>query len=172
MNRTYTVDLPDADATRAFGEALAHVLRAGDLVVLTGALGAGKTTLAQGVGAGLGVRGQVASPTFIIAREHPPTASGPGLVHVDAYRLGSLDEVDALDLDSSLDEVVTVVEWGEGMVEQLAEDRLELELERPRGGLDATDSADVGLRHATITVVGERWSGVVLPGEHAHATAD
>src|SRR4051795_4971836 len=97
------------------GERLSALLRAGDLVVLTGDLGAGKTTLTQGLGAGLGVRGQVASPTFIIARVHPPLADGPALVHVDAYRLGSLDEVDALDLDTSLDESVTVVEWGEGL---------------------------------------------------------
>lgn len=162
-----TLDLPDADATRAFGRALAGVLRAGDLVVLTGDLGAGKTTLTQGLGAGLGVRGQVASPTFIIAREHPSTVGGPGLVHVDAYRLGSLDEVDALDLDTSLDEAVTVVEWGEGLVEQLAADRLEIRLERPHGGLaepTGDDDAEVGVRHATVRGVGERWVGVTLPG--------
>ncbi len=171
MSRSYTLDLPDADATRAFGRALADVLRAGDLVVLTGDLGAGKLT--QGLGAGLGVRGQVASPTFIIAREHPPLTPGPGLVHVDAYRLGSLDEVDALDLDTSLEDVVTVVEWGEGLVEQLADDRLEVRLERPHGGFtgaaegpDGDDTgAEVGVRHTTVTAVGDRWTGVVLPGE-------
>src|SRR6478752_6696268 len=138
-----TVRLPDAEATRAYGRALAGVLRAGDLVVLTGDLGAGKTTLTQGIGAGLQVRGQVASPTFIIAREHPPVARpdgtrGPTLVHVDAYRLGSLDEVDALDLDASLDEAVTVVEWGEGLVESLAEDRLDVGIERSSGDGDET----------------------------------
>jgi tRNA threonylcarbamoyladenosine biosynthesis protein TsaE len=178
MSRSYTLDLPDADATRAFGRALADVLRAGDLVVLTGDLGAGKTTLTQGIGGGLGVRGQVASPTFIIAREHPPVTPGPGLVHVDAYRLGSLDEVDALDLDSSLEDVVTVVEWGEGLVEQLADDRLEVRLERPHGGFTgAADDAEgddagaeVGVRHATVTAVGERWADVELPGQPA-ATA-
>ncbi|GAA4831017.1 tRNA (adenosine(37)-N6)-threonylcarbamoyltransferase complex ATPase subunit type 1 TsaE [Luteimicrobium xylanilyticum] len=177
MSRSYALDLADADATRAFGRALAAVLRAGDLVVLTGDLGAGKTTLTQGIGGGLGVRGQVASPTFIIAREHPPVTPGPGLVHVDAYRLGSLDEVDALDLDSSLEDVVTVVEWGEGLVEQLADDRLEVRLERPHGGFtgtagadggDADDDAgdgDSGVRHATVTAVGERWADVELPGQ-------
>jgi tRNA threonylcarbamoyladenosine biosynthesis protein TsaE len=175
MTRTYSLDLPDADATREFGRALAAVLRAGDLLVLTGDLGAGKTTLAQGIGAGLGVRGQVASPTFIIAREHPPTADGPGLVHVDAYRLGSLEEVDALDLDASLDEVVTVVEWGEGLVEQLADDRLEVRIERPHGGLNRSGEravpeaepeidADAGVRHATVTAVGSRWAQTALPG--------
>src|SRR6478752_7156345 len=121
-----TVRLPDAEATRAFGRALAGVLRAGDLIVLTGDLGAGKTTLTQGIGAGLDVRGQVASPTFVIARVHPSLVEGPALVHVDAYRLGSLDEVEALDLDASRDEAVTVVEWGEGWVEGLTDDRLEI----------------------------------------------
>lgn len=167
------LELPDAEATRAFGHALARLLRAGDLVVLTGDLGAGKTTLTQGIGAGLGVRGQVASPTFVIARVHPPLPDGsadgaaprPALVHVDAYRLGSLEEVDALDLDASLDESVTVVEWGEGLVEGLAADRLEVALRRPRGGelpLDLDDAA-TGVRVATLTAVGERWAGVELP---------
>ncbi|WP_166845720.1 tRNA (adenosine(37)-N6)-threonylcarbamoyltransferase complex ATPase subunit type 1 TsaE [Isoptericola sp. BMS4] len=167
------VDLPDAAAARALGAALADVLRAGDLVILTGDLGAGKTTLTQGLGAALGVRGQVASPTFIVAREHPPLprpddAPGtrrPGLVHVDAYRLGGLDELDALDLDSSLDESVTVVEWGRGLAEALTEDRLEIDLERPRGAADAPGSDDdpeAGTRHATLRGVGPRWAGVDL----------
>ncbi|MFF2621867.1 tRNA (adenosine(37)-N6)-threonylcarbamoyltransferase complex ATPase subunit type 1 TsaE [Oerskovia jenensis] len=176
-----TFDLPDADATRAFGLALARELRAGDLVMLTGDLGAGKTTLTQGIGTGLGVRGQVASPTFIIARVHPPLADGPYLVHVDAYRLGSLDEVEALDLDASLDESVTVVEWGQDLVESLAEDRLEITIERPRGGLDTsatseasrsdesdesdasddeTESPEAGVRHVTVRALGDRWADV------------
>jgi len=158
------VELPDAETTRAYGRALANVLRAGDLVVLTGDLGAGKTTLTQGLGAGLGVRGQVASPTFIIARVHPPLADGPALVHVDAYRLGSLDEVDALDLDTSLDESVTVVEWGEGFVEALADDRLEVSLRRPRGAAPVPDDdPSAGVRVVTVRAVGERWDGVDLP---------
>lgn len=172
-----TLDLPDAAATRALGAALAGVLRAGDLVVLTGDLGAGKTTLTQGLGAALQVRGQVASPTFIVAREHPPLARpdgtrGPALVHVDAYRLGGLDELDALDLDSSLEESVTVVEWGRGLVEALAEDRLEVDLVRPRGAGTAVttgtagvadapddDAPEAGVRHVTVRAVGPRWSG-------------
>lgn len=129
------VETPDAEATRELGRRLAGLLRAGDLVVLTGDLGSGKTTLAQGIGAGLGVRGQVASPTFIIARVHPPLADGPTLVHVDAYRLSTLDELEALDLDTSMDESVTVVEWGEGMAEVLSADRLEITVTRPRGGV-------------------------------------
>ncbi|MCK9792552.1 tRNA (adenosine(37)-N6)-threonylcarbamoyltransferase complex ATPase subunit type 1 TsaE [Isoptericola sp. 4D.3] len=163
-------DLPDAGATRALGAALAGVLRAGDLVILTGDLGAGKTTLTQGLGAALGVRGQVASPTFIVAREHPPLpredgSRGPALVHVDAYRLGGLGELDALDLDSSLDDSVTVVEWGRGLAEALTEDRLEVDLERPRGGDVTTDDESdpgAGTRHATLRGVGSRWAGVDL----------
>jgi tRNA threonylcarbamoyladenosine biosynthesis protein TsaE len=157
------VDLPDADATRGFGRALAGMLRAGDLLVLTGDLGAGKTTLTQGIGAGLGVRGQVASPTFIIARVHPSLTSGPALVHVDAYRLGSLAEVDALDLEASLDESVTVVEWGEGLVEGLAQDRLEVTLRRPRGGELDPDDPSAGTRTVEVCAVGDRWAGVSLP---------
>lgn len=154
---TQVVELPDAEATRRLGERLATQLRAGDLVVLVGELGAGKTTLTQGIGAGLGVRGQVASPTFIIARAHPSLSDGPDLIHVDAYRLGSLEEVDALDLDSSLEGSVTVVEWGEGLVEQLSEDWLEVRLERPRG---SDGGADV--RRATLVGHGSRWDGVPL----------
>src|SRR5690606_15398337 len=153
--------LPDAAATRELGRRLAGGLRAGDLVVLAGDLGAGKTTLTQGIGAGLQVRGQVASPTFIIARAHP--GPGPDLVHVDAYRLGSLAELDALDLDSSLEDSVTVVEWGAGLVEGLAEDRLEVRIARPRGGLDtAEEVADAGIRTVTVAAHGPRWEGVDL----------
>jgi tRNA threonylcarbamoyladenosine biosynthesis protein TsaE len=169
------VRLADADATRDFGSALARVLRAGDLVVLTGDLGAGKTTLTQGIGAGLGVRGQVASPTFIIARVHPSLVGGPALVHVDAFRLGSLDEVEALDLDTSLEDSVTVVEWGEGLVEGLSEDRLEIWIRRPRGAVDlaagpeaaadpeADDDGSRGVRTVRVRGLGPRWAGVALP---------
>ncbi|PFG42242.1 tRNA threonylcarbamoyladenosine biosynthesis protein TsaE [Isoptericola jiangsuensis] len=167
MSDVLHLDLPEADTTRALGAALAGVLRAGDLVILTGDLGAGKTTLTQGLGAALGVRGQVASPTFIVAREHPPLpradgTRGPALVHVDAYRLGSLDELDALDLDSSLDESVTVVEWGRGLAEALTDDRLEIDLQRPRGGDVDTENPEAGTRRATVRAVGDRWAGVDL----------
>ncbi len=163
------VDLPDAATTKALGAALAGVLRAGDLVILTGDLGAGKTTLTQGLGRALNVRGQVASPTFIVAREHEALpredgTRGPGLVHVDAYRLGSLGELDALDLDSSLDESVTVVEWGRGLAEALTEDRLEVDLERPHGGEVDMDDPSAGVRRATLRGVGERWAAVDLAG--------
>lgn len=119
--------LPTAADTHAFGRRLAAILRPGDLVLLTGPLGAGKTALVQGIGAGLGVQGAVVSPTFVIARVHKGT---PPLVHVDAYRLASLDEVDDLDLDVSVDDAVTVVEWGAGKVEQLADSRLEIAIDR------------------------------------------
>jgi tRNA threonylcarbamoyladenosine biosynthesis protein TsaE len=144
--------LSTVEQTRDFGQTLAAVLRAGDLVVLTGPLGAGKTALAQGVGAGLRVRGDVTSPTFVIARVHQPDPARGGtvpLVHVDAYRLGNvkdpMGEVDALDLDATLEDSVTLVEWGEGLVERLSDAHLEVRLARrdddarvvaliPRGG--------------------------------------
>jgi len=112
----------------ALGRRLAAVLLPGDLVVLSGDLGAGKTTLVQGIGAGLGVRGPVTSPTFVIARVHPSLTGGPALVHADAYRLTSPAEVDDLDLDASLETSVTVVEWGGGLVEDLAADRLDVSI--------------------------------------------
>lgn len=123
--------LPAVEDTWAFGKALAAVLRPGDLVVLAGPLGAGKTALTQGIAAGLGVAGPVTSPTFVIARVHP----GPvPMVHADAYRLAGvadpLAEVDALDLDAELDQAVVVVEWGEGLVEQLADAHLLVRIER------------------------------------------
>lgn len=146
------IPLPSAEATVALGQELAPWLRAGDLVILTGDLGAGKTTLTKGIGAGLGISGTVSSPTFIIARTHP----GPiPLVHVDAYRLTSIAELDDLDLDSALADSVTVVEWGEGLAEELAQERLELSLVRPRG------QSDHG-RYAQIAAVGPRWEGVDL----------
>ncbi|MFC7486420.1 tRNA (adenosine(37)-N6)-threonylcarbamoyltransferase complex ATPase subunit type 1 TsaE [Knoellia sp. CPCC 206453] len=144
--------LTTADDTRAFGETLAAGLRVGDLVILTGGLGAGKTTLTQGLAAGLGVRGPITSPTFVIARVHPSLVGGPALVHVDAYRLGGLAELDDLDLDTSLEESVTVVEWGHGVAEELSDDRLEIVLEAD----PATES-----RTVTVTGHGDRWKAGV-----------
>lgn len=121
-------ELPSAADTHALGVALAELFRPGDLVVLVGPLGAGKTALTQGIGAGLGVREPVTSPTFVIARVH--RGGRLPLVHVDAYRLGSVADVDDLDLDMSAAESVTVVEWGQGLVEQLADGHLEVRLDR------------------------------------------
>jgi tRNA threonylcarbamoyladenosine biosynthesis protein TsaE len=126
--------VPTAEQMRALGRRLAALLRAGDLVVLTGPLGAGKTTLVQGIGEGLGVRGPVTSPTFVIARVHPSLRGGPALVHADAYRLGGRAEVDDLDLDADLESSVTVVEWGEGLVEELASSFLEITIGRAAAG--------------------------------------
>lgn len=141
-------ELATVEDTRAFGRELAAQLRAGDLVVLAGPLGAGKTVVAQGIGDGLGVSGRVTSPTFVIARVH----HGPlPLVHVDAYRLRDSPrplDLDDLDLDADLEGSVVVVEWGVGVVEALSDSRLEVLLER-----HADDR-----RTATVTGVGPRWS--------------
>ena len=147
-------DVATAEAMQSLGERLAGRLRAGDLVILTGDLGAGKTTLTQGIGAGLGVRGGITSPTFVISRIHPSLVGGPALVHVDAYRLGGLAELDDLDLDISLEDSVTVVEWGAGMAESLAEDRLEVVVSRSLGGAGSADR-----RTVRISAVGARWVG-------------
>jgi tRNA threonylcarbamoyladenosine biosynthesis protein TsaE len=136
------------------------MLLPGDLVLLSGPLGAGKTTLAQGIGAGLGVTGPVVSPTFVIARVY--RGGRLPMVHVDAYRLGGVDEVDDLDLDASMAESVTIVEWGESLVESLAENRLEVRIDRPEGIADEGD--DDELRIVQVSGFGPRWEGLPLPG--------
>lgn len=130
-------ELATAEQTQAFGEELGRALEAGDVIILDGPLGAGKTTFTQGVARGLQVKGRVTSPTFVIAREHRSAVGGPALIHVDAYRLlgeGSsgdpLGELDALDLDTELSEAVVVAEWGGGLVEQIAEDYLLVKVDR------------------------------------------
>ena len=149
--RAVPVDLADADATRALGRRVAAALRAGDLLVLSGPLGAGKTTFTQGLGEALGVRGRVTSPTFVLARVH----RGPlPLVHVDAYRLrepgvGRPLDLDDLDLDAALEDSITVVEWGDGLVEHLSEDRLDVRFERVEQPTDR--------RTATVRGHGARW---------------
>jgi len=160
---------------RDLGRRLAGVLRAGDLVILSGPLGAGKTTLAQGIGAGLGVRGPITSPTFVIARVHPSLKNGPDLVHADAYRLGSRAEVDDLDLDADLATSVTIVEWGEGLVENLAASYLEVNIQAEPVGAEpvaaeigsgtttteatATDEAETP-RYVHLRGWGDRWASV------------
>ena len=134
---TTGIRLATVDDTHTFGRRLATLLRAGDLVLLTGPLGAGKTALVQGIGAGLAVKGDITSPTFVIARVHRPDPARGGtvpLVHADAYRLGIASdpraEIDDLDLDASADDAVTVVEWGEGLVEQLGDGHLHVRIDR------------------------------------------
>ncbi|MCC9203758.1 tRNA (adenosine(37)-N6)-threonylcarbamoyltransferase complex ATPase subunit type 1 TsaE [Arthrobacter sp. zg-Y769] len=129
-----------AEETQALAERLGGILRRGDLLLLTGELGAGKTTFTQGLGAGLGVRPGIISPTFVLVREHPNLGTGPDLIHVDAYRLGSEGEIDDIDLEASMDRAVTVVEWGRGLVEHLSDSRLEITLIRAVGGGPGTPS--------------------------------
>lgn len=140
-------EVVDAEAMRDLGERLAHSVRAGDVVLLSGELGAGKTTLSQGFGRGLGVRGPINSPTFVIARVHPSLVGGPDLVHVDAYRLGGIEELDDLDLDTSLDSAVTIVEWGAGLAHVLTESRVEVEITRALGHETDDDELDPRVVH-------------------------
>ncbi|WP_406030533.1 tRNA (adenosine(37)-N6)-threonylcarbamoyltransferase complex ATPase subunit type 1 TsaE [Nocardioides sp. NBC_00163] len=162
----HVVEALDADAMFELGRRVAALVAAGDVLVLSGGLGAGKTTFTKGLGAGLGVRGEITSPTFVIARVHPSTVGGPELVHVDAYRLGGIEELDDLDLDTDLDDAVTVVEWGEGLAEGLSESRLEIRIvraeadEAPLDLVEAPDGADP--RRVEIVPVGARWRGVDL----------
>ena len=141
------VRVDTADAMHDLGERLGRLARGGDVLVLIGDLGAGKTTLAQGIGRGMGIDEPITSPTFVIARTHANPSGGPDLVHVDAYRLGSLAEVEDLDLESDLDRSVVVVEWGEGLVDGLSDSRLDVRIWRPADDGNETrtvllDSAD------------------------------
>jgi tRNA threonylcarbamoyladenosine biosynthesis protein TsaE len=166
----------DASGTRALAAGLATCLRPGDMIVLDGPLGAGKTTFTQGLGEALGVRGPVASPTFVIARVHPNLRGGPELVHVDAYRLGDVFDIDDLDLDSDLDQAITVVEWGRDLVEHLTDSHLLIELRRPgagespagaddaAGGAESADPADGTEEPRSLRVlpVGPRWDDAAV----------
>lgn len=160
----FTIRVNSPDSTRAVGELLAKQLRRGDLVMLSGGLGAGKTTFTQGIGAGLQVKGRISSPTFIVARVHPSLVGGADLIHADAYRIKDLTDLETLDLDSTLDEAITVIEWGEGKTEQLSGSRLEITINRQQGGSTTSDNGvidlaemDDGKRDITIRFVGERW---------------
>ena len=149
-----SISIQTGFAMRDRGAHIARCCRPGDLVILSGDLGAGKTTFVQGMGAGLGVTDQVTSPTFVIARVYP-TPAGVDLVHVDAYRLGSTVELDDLDLDSDLASAITVVEWGEGKVEQLSEDRVVITIAR-------SDSDDDETRVLSVAGFGDRWDAAAL----------
>jgi tRNA threonylcarbamoyladenosine biosynthesis protein TsaE len=145
------IELARESDTVEFGRRLGAVLRAGDLVLLDGPLGAGKTVLVRGIAAGMGVSGPIMSPTFVIARVHrTPSGEGPALVHVDAYRLGGLEEIDDLDLDTDLTDAAVVVEWGAGVAAHLADEYLVVHLQR---------RADE-VREATLQPHGRRWEQV------------
>jgi tRNA threonylcarbamoyladenosine biosynthesis protein TsaE len=181
-----SLEVHTAAQTHALAAALGAVLETGDLLVLTGELGAGKTTFTQGLGEGLGVRAGIISPTFVLVRIHPnlpggPRPGGPDLVHVDAYRLESAAEIDDIDLENTMDSAVTVVEWGRGRVEHLSDSRLEVELHRTRGGaaasaetpaetgaspvLDFDTDDDDEPRTVVIRGFGPRWAEApTLPG--------
>jgi len=138
----------------ALGHDLARLVRAGDLIILVGELGAGKTQLAQGMGEGLHVAGAITSPTFVLSRVHSSEGTGPALVHADAYRLTTREEIDDLDLEADLPRSVVVVEWGRGVAEHLSEDRLEIEILRSPDPLDET-------REVVVTPLGPRWDSLV-----------
>ncbi|MBM7051183.1 tRNA (adenosine(37)-N6)-threonylcarbamoyltransferase complex ATPase subunit type 1 TsaE [Rothia sp. ZJ1223] len=175
MTAVLDLDITDPQHTARVAHALADLLVAGDLLILTGELGAGKTTFTRSLGEGLGVREGVISPTFVLSRVHPnlpegKRPGGPDLVHVDAYRLTSPDEIDDLDLEYSQDTSVTVVEWGQGKVEHLSDSYLNLELTRPTGDLTDVSSPDAfadldeeepaEARQLRISATGTRWEGV------------
>lgn len=147
------------------GVRLGRVLAAGDLVILTGPLGAGKTTLTRGIGEGLGIRGPVQSPTFVLARTHPSLVGGVPLVHVDAYRLAGAEELDDLDID--FERSVVVAEWGAGLVEERGS-WVEIVIARPTGsGENAEEDIDWSLapvepREVSVLGFGERWARGVL----------
>mgnify|MGYP003612391653 CR=1 FL=1 len=147
----------------ALGARLAGELRAGDLVLLNGELGAGKTTLTRGLGEALGVRGTVTSPTFVLARTHPRPDGGAPLVHVDAYRLSSAAELDDLDIDFAGS--IVVVEWGAGLTDGITDEWLTIDIDRPHGG-DAEE--EIHPRTVTLTGHGDRWANLGW----AHAPRD
>ena len=155
MLGTRTIENPDQ--MHELGLELGKALRAGDVLVLTGPLGAGKTTLTRGIGEGLGVRGPVTSPTFVLARTHPSLSEGPPLVHVDAYRLNSAVELDDLDIDFA--HSVVVVEWGAGMLDGIVDSWLDVVIERPEGA-NAGELGEELIEPRTVTLTGhgERWN--------------
>jgi tRNA threonylcarbamoyladenosine biosynthesis protein TsaE len=148
------VSVPSPEAMQDLAGRIASLVQPGDLLILTGELGAGKTTFTQGLGEALGVRGPVTSPTFVLSRIHPSLVGGPDLIHVDAYRLGSAAEVDDLDLDATAETGVTVVEWGAGVAEQLSDSQLKVAITAPADGSDT--------RSVVVEPHGPRWAGVPL----------
>jgi tRNA threonylcarbamoyladenosine biosynthesis protein TsaE len=154
------IKVPTSDAMVRLGERLARLLERGDLILTGGDLGAGKTTLTRGIGRGLGSEGPIISPTFVLSRIHLSTTGRPTLMHVDAYRLATAAELDDLDLDAAVADSITVVEWGQGIAEGLAEDRLEIDIWTSPADFSA--AGDDSERVVTIRTVGSRWRGVDL----------
>ena len=149
-----TFNCTTVESTQKLGLALGQKLRAGDVLILDGPLGAGKTTFTQGIADGLKVRGPITSPTFVIYRMHPNTENGPSLIHLDAYRLNSLSEVDDLDIDSNLFNAVLVAEWGSGKLEGIADEYLVVKLNRH----------DDDSRTISFLPNGNRWSDLLDGG--------
>ncbi|SMQ71756.1 tRNA (adenosine(37)-N6)-threonylcarbamoyltransferase complex ATPase subunit type 1 TsaE [Agreia sp. VKM Ac-1783] len=154
--------IADPEQMASLAHEIAGLLAAGDVILLTGELGAGKTTFTRGLGEALGVRGAVTSPTFVLARTHPRLdPSQPPLVHVDAYRLSSAVELDDLDID--FEHSIVVIEWGAGLVEELTDSWLSITIDRPRGASDdldaeaCDDEEPIEPRRVTIDGVGPRW---------------
>ncbi|WP_217131674.1 tRNA (adenosine(37)-N6)-threonylcarbamoyltransferase complex ATPase subunit type 1 TsaE [Leucobacter chinensis] len=150
----HEAEIATPEAMHDLGVAIGETLKAGDVVMLTGALGAGKTTLTRGIGQGMGVRGQVTSPTFVLARTHPSLVGGPELVHVDAYRLGGPEELDDLDLD--FEHAAVVIEWGKGMIDDLP-NLLEITLTRQTGAEVEAGEEAIEARGVLFEGYGERW---------------
>lgn len=148
------VSAPSPDSLRHLAQDIGRLCAGGDVLVLSGDLGAGKTTFTQGLALGLGIEERVTSPTFVISRVHPHPSGGPALVHVDAYRLGSLGELEDLDLDADLQRSVVVVEWGRGLAETLSPEGLDVVITR-------SDDPEDDVRTVTITARGDRWAGLL-----------
>jgi tRNA threonylcarbamoyladenosine biosynthesis protein TsaE len=154
------IKVPTSEAMVRLGERLAKLLKRGDVILAAGDLGAGKTTLTQGIGRGLGSEGPIISPTFVLSRIHPSRIGRPTLMHVDAYRLSTASELDDLDLDAAVADSITVVEWGQGIAEGLSDDRLDIDIWTSEA--DSTATSDDSERVVTIRPVGLRWRGVDL----------
>lgn len=155
-SQSFTITTPEQ--MHSFGIAVARHLDAGDVVALNGELGAGKTTFTRGLGEGLAIRGSVTSPTFVLARTHPRPDGGAPLVHVDAYRLSKPAELDDLDID--FEASIVVIEWAAGMVEEVADEWLQIDIRRPLGGVESAEGVEP--REIVVTGHGSRWDTLRL----------